>query len=224
MKHYYFDKNQYNFSALLKQLFGVSELELLHENLQSLYSADDGIAGLGNDTHSIFHEIFYKKLNNNWKDFEYVYHSFIRNKIFPLFLEEESLIYQTLPSFRIQYPKAKAVTTIHCDSDEHHKHPLGEINILIPLTEMFDTSTIWIESVPNLGDYKPVNMVPSQFMVWNGNRCRHFNKTNLTEKTRVSLDFRILPNKCYNPLYDKQTATTNQKFIIGEYYSRMLEI
>ena len=89
---------------------------------------------------------------------------------------------------------------------------------------MFDSNTVWVESVPFLGDYKPVNLSPSQFIVWNGNRCRHFNKTNITGRTRVSLDLRILPKICYDSNYSELAATTKQRFVIGEYYSEIQEI
>ena len=206
---------------MIQRLFGVDNLELLHQNLPDLYAAADGVDGLGNDTHSHYHKTFYSALNNGWSEFTDVYKQFIRNEVFPLFKEENELIYQTLPSFRIQYPNAKAVTTIHCDSDQHHKHPIGELNILIPLTKMFDSSTVWMESLPNLGDFSSVNLAYGEWILWNGNRCRHYNLMNTEGHTRISLDFRVLPHVCYDSNYSKQTATTKQKFVIGEYYSLM---
>ena len=217
MKKY---NNKNNFYRLISDLFKVDNLSELHIH-EPNYSAADGVDGLGNDTHSFYHNLFYDALNNNWNPFVDEYKKFIRENVFSKFCDEKSLIYQTLPSFRIQYPNAKAVTTIHCDSDINHKHPLGELNILIPVTEMIDTSTIWVESLPNLGDFSPVNLRPNDWILWNGNRCRHFNKVNKSKKTRISLDFRILPRVCYDPDYSLQTATTKKKFVIGEYYSVM---
>ena len=224
MNQYWYSKKKYPFINLIEELFHTDELRLLHENLAQTYMTSDGLAGLGNDTHSFYHKLFYDKLNSGWEEFNEIYTDFIREIIFQLFSEEESLIYQTTPSFRIQYPNSKAVTTIHCDSDKNHKHPLGEINILIPLTNMTNTSTIWIESLPNMADWKPINLTSDEFIVWNGNRCRHFNKVNKTGETRISMDFRILPKICYDPTYNELTATTKQRFIIGEYYSEMQEI
>ncbi|MHA2109036.1 MAG: hypothetical protein ACW99R_15135 [Candidatus Hodarchaeales archaeon] len=217
MKKY---NNTNNFYALISNLFKVDDLSALHK-FEPNYAASDGVDGLGNDTHSFYHNLFYTALNNNWESFIDEYKRFIRANVLPKFPNEKSLIYQSLPSFRIQYPNAKAVTTIHCDSDKNHKHPLGELNILVPVTEMIDSSTIWVESLPNLGDFFPVNLRPDDWILWNGNRCRHFNKVNKSEKTRISLDFRILPRVCYDPDYSRQTATTKKKFVIGEYYSVM---
>ena len=58
-----------------------------------------------------------------------------------------------------------------------------------------------------------------EYILWNGNRCRHGNKPNTTGVTRVSMDFRILPEAYYQEDYDKSTATTGMKFKIGSYYS-----
>lgn len=221
MNKYSFNTQKYDFHGMLERLFKIEELGSIHKNLSNAYSASDGINGLGNDTHSNYHKIFYTALNDDWKEFVGAYKQFVKDEVMPLFIDESSLIYQALPSFRIQYPNAKAVTTIHCDSDEHHKHPLGELNILIPLTKMINTSTVWVESLPNLGDFAPINLSYGEWILWNGNRCRHYNLTNLEGHTRVSLDFRVLPKACYDSNYSKQTATTKQKFIIGEYYSLM---
>jgi hypothetical protein len=221
MNKYIFDIHKYNFHGMLKQLFEVNDLELVHKNLNQLYAAADGVSGLGNDTHSNYHKTFYAALNSGWDEFENAYKLFVKEEVFPKFCDETSLIFQSLPSFRIQYPNAKAVTTIHCDSDKHHKHPIGELNILIPLTKMINTSTVWMESLPNLGDFSPVNLSYGEWILWNGNRCRHYNQTNLEKHTRISMDLRVLPQACYNPKYSKQTATTKQKFVIGEYYSIM---
>ena len=209
-----------NFYSLISNLFNIDDLSELHK-YEPVYAASEGIEGLGNDTHSFYHNLFYNALNDNWRPFVDEYKSFIRTNVLSKFQNEKTLIYQALPSFRIQYPNAKAVTTIHCDSDKNHKHPLGELNILVPVTEMIDSSTIWVESLPNLGDFSPINLCQNEWILWNGNRCRHFNKINKSGKTRISLDFRVLPNACYDPEYSLQTATTKKKFVIGEYYSAM---
>ena len=67
-------------------------------------------------------------------------------------------MYQTWPTFRVQFPNNLAIVIKHFDSDELHKHPKGEINFILALTEMKDTSTIWFESEPRLEDFKPMNL------------------------------------------------------------------
>ena len=213
-----YDTDKYNFKKLFLELYEIHDLHNLHNNLKKEYKVIDGLDGLGKDTDSEFHLLFYDKIREGWKEFQVLYESFILEVVIPK-ITLKTNIYQTYPSYRIQYPLSKAVTTLHCDSDENHKHPLGEINILIPLTTMKDSTAVWAESSPNNGDFKPMNCEYGEFYIWNGNTCRHFNKPNKTKKTRISMDFRVLPDKFYINDYEKTSATSNKKFIIGDYYS-----
>ena len=147
------------------------------------------------------------------------YHKFVVNVILPYLGLSEALV-QTLPSYRVQLPNMKAIYVPHYDSDENHYHPIGEINFVIPLTSMRDTSTIWAETQPRLKDYHPINMDVGDALCANFNLCTHFNKINDTGLTRVSLDFRVMPLNKYNPDYQHSTATTGIKFLEGEYYTR----
>ena len=213
-----YDIQKYDFLKLFQDLYGVSDLCNLHFDLKKEYKVLDGLSGLGKDTDSEFHMLFYDKIRKGWEEFDCLYKSFISEVVLPK-IPHKTSIYQTYPSYRIQYPSSKAITTLHCDSDENHKHPLGEINILVPITTMKDSSAVWAESFPNKNDFNPMNCQYGEFYIWNGNTCRHFNKPNKTGKTRISMDFRVLPNKFYSGDYKKTSATSNKKFIIGDYYS-----
>ena len=210
---------EYDFISLLKGLYEVDSLAALHKNLTSEYCLPDDIAGLGRDTTSVFHHKFYDKLDSGWEEIESLYKKFILEVVRPLFPREDKLIYQAFPSYRIQYPNSKAITTIHTDSDENHQHPSGEINFIIPLTEMKGSSAPWVESFPGSGDHSPMEGHPEDLFMWDGNRCSHFNKINETGKTRISFDFRVLPSKFYDPAYKACSATKGKRFVIGEYYA-----
>lgn len=56
------------------------------------------------------------------------------------------------------------------------------------------------------------------FFIWNGANLKHGNKVNLTGKTRVSIDFRILPMDRYNPKASELSVSAGKKFIIGDYF------
>tara|TARA_R100000808_G_C2090091_1_gene110818 strand:- start:19 stop:699 length:681 start_codon:yes stop_codon:yes gene_type:complete len=217
VKKFKYNTNQINFLNLLESAFNVEDLERIHEELEVSYLAPEGEAGLGNDTDSVFHKIFYKKLNSGWLEFTECYKKFITDIIMPI-MKVDKIIYQKKPSFRIQYPNSKAVTTWHYDSDELHRHPDWEINVQVALTEMKNETSTWIESVPGLRDFSPMNMTPGEFWIFNGNKCLHGNKPNTTDKTRISFDFRVIPFDRYNPKSENFSATTKQGFIVGEYY------
>ena len=104
-------------------------------------------------------------------------------------------------------------------ADKDHQHPDGEINFQIALTEMKKTYCTWVEPVPGCNYYVPLEMSPGEFYIFNGNKCTHGNKNNISELTRISLDFRVIPvsalkeNKTLN-----KTATTKVSFAPGGYY------
>ena len=118
---------------------------------------------------------------------------------------------------------AKAINKWHYDADKDHRHPDGEINIQIPLTVMYDSSATWIESIPGLKDFAPMEMFPEQFAIFYGNKCMHGNKTNETGLTRVSLDFRIINKAVLKEQETKlqSSATINTKFAVGGYYEEI---
>ena len=216
-----YDKTKFNFDELLRECFEVDNLEDIHLNLDYGYSIPSGVGGLGNDTDSKYHKIFYNKLNNGWEEFEKTYTSFIKENIMR-YMKVDTLVYQIKPSFRIQYPNSHAVTTWHFDSDENHKHPDWEINIQVALTEMKDSTSTWIESVPGLRDFKPMEMNVGDFYIFNGNKCLHGNKPNASNKTRISFDFRVVPYDRYNDTFENISATKGQKFLIGGYYDAII--
>ena len=86
---------------------------------------------------------------------------------------------------------------------------------------MYDTKTVYVETMPRLEQYEPLRLKAGDCISFNGNKCKHHNKVNDTGKTRVSFDFRVLPLNYYNQLNAKQSVTTNQKYIEGGYYKRI---
>jgi len=213
MKILKFDTEIYKFRELVQSLFD-RDLDNLdnHEQKTNLT--------LGSDTKTEFHKVFYNRIDAGWPEFMDTYLSFLKEVIHPMF-EDDALIYQKYPGIRFNRPGAKAVYKWHSDGDKDHKHPLGEINIFLPLTKCFGTNAMWHETIPGLGDWKPLTLEYGQFLMGYLNQCRHGNKVNDTEKTRVSFDFRVMPNFAYDEDRPLESCTTKQKFIVGEYYEKI---
>ena len=210
-----YDKEKYDFEKLLLKLYNI-ELTQVHtilEKKQELFK------DVGKDTHSDIHKIFYDKMRTGWPEFMDLYKQFIEEVVLP-YLNLDEALYQTWPTFRVQLPNNLAVVIKHHDSDELHKHPNGEINFVLAITEMYETSTIWFESEPRCQDFKPMNLKKNTLFCFNGNKCDHFNKINITGKSRISFDFRILPIDKISR-NSKKSVTTNIKFTEGEYYTRL---
>lgn len=148
-----------------------------------------------------------------------VYRGFIEDVVAPLL--DGDFVYQAFPTFRLQLPGEMAVHAWHYDSDPGHGHPDWEINFQIALTDMHGSRATWIESVPGLRDFAPMELSVGQFAVFDGNRCLHGNKRNDTESSRVSLDFRVLPwNRYADRPTNGRSANAHKRFVVGEYYER----
>lgn len=207
----------YRFSQIVANVFKVTDLALIHKERTDLLPTEKLV--FENESRTDFHKLFYEKMNGNeLQELEESFKQFIKNEVAPLF--QEDILHQYMPSFRVHLPGDQAIHKWHYDSDEDHKHPSWEINFQIPLTDTFETQSIWIESVPGLRDFNPMNMKVGQYAIFDGNRCMHGNKENETDLTRVSFDFRVIPSSRYEN-NTKESVTTSKKFIEGEYYRRV---
>jgi hypothetical protein len=212
-----YDTDNYNFCGEVEKIFGVPQggLHNLHELRSDLMPPDK--LNFDNETRTDFHSTFYGALNSDkGDDVKAVYEAFIKNVVAPMF--EGSFVYQTFPSFRVHIPNDQAIHKWHHDSDENHNHPDWEINFQVALTKMWDSNAMWLESVPGLGDFKPVEMEVGDYTIFYGNKCIHGNKENKTGRTRVSMDFRVLPYDKYDESAAKSSATASRKFVLGDYY------
>mgnify|MGYP003628142235 FL=1 len=213
-----YDTGNYNFCGEVEKIFGVPQggLHNLHELRSDLMPPDK--LNFDNETRTDFHSTFYGALNSDkGDDVKAVYEAFIKNVVAPMF--GRSFVYQAFPSFRVHIPNDQAIHKWHHDSDENHNHPDWEINFQVALTKMWDSNAMWLESVPGLGDFKPVEMEVGDYTIFYGNKCTHGNKENKTGKTRVSMDFRVLPYDKYDESGAKNSATAGTKFVIGHYYN-----
>tara|TARA_Y100000034_G_scaffold57706_1_gene70449 strand:- start:1415 stop:2077 length:663 start_codon:yes stop_codon:yes gene_type:complete len=220
MKKYKYNTDKYRFRELVSELFQVDDLEKIHEDKSDWVRDEYKKLNVHNENTTDFHEIFYKRLNDNWTELYKSYDDFIHTEIVPIF--NEKFHYQYLPSFRIHLPyNNQAIHTWHSDSDPLHKHPPGEINFFLPLTKCYGTNTMWVESEPWKLDFKPIELDYGEYHMFNGNQCLHGNKPNLTNMTRISFDFRIIPLSKYDPNFKESSNDKSNKFLLGGYYKEL---
>mgnify|MGYP000055880372 FL=1 len=223
MKIVKFNKDKYPFDKLVSSLYNC-DLNQLNDNKDYTYLDNKSLftkENVGKDSDSIFHKVFYDKLREGWPELIHLYEEFLIKEIGILFKEEEEIIYQKTPSYRVNQPGGKAVYISHSDGDKNHNHPSGEINIFLPLTKAYGNNTIWVESIPGLGDYSPIEIKFGEFLMFYGNKLRHFNKINNTGKTRCSFDFRIIPPINYDDSYKGGSAILGKEFLVGGYYKKI---
>jgi len=115
--------------------------------------------------------------------------------------EEICYRYQAFPCLRVMRPGEFSIGP-HCDIS--YGHSIGSINFHIPLTPTFGTNALYTETHPGREDWHPLTAKSRGLgYIFDGARCLHFSLENMTDRTRVSLDFRIA-------IYRKSACRTNQ--------------
>ena len=219
-----YNKNDFQFLEYFQDLFNENNLEYLHLKSKDYNEVKD-VLNLGylNDRDTDLHKIFYDNIKNNLK-FKKLYCRFIKNIYDNFFPNEDCLIYQSFPSIRIQYMESVVIPP-HCDSDKLSNHPLGEKNFIIPITKMYNTNSIYIESEPGKEDFESVSLEYGNLFYFNGNKCIHFNKKNQEDKLRISLDFRIILKKDYIKYLEKNNIiSSNPRDIFWNRKPKLMQI
>ena len=204
-----YNTDEFNFGDLLAKQFRVEKLENINSDIELLERA--------NDQSTVHHKLFYQWMEE--EEFRLLYKSFIQKCIRPLY--EDKIVVQAKPTFRICYPNNIAVGEYHKDKwyrDGEWAAAVKELNVFLPFTKAFDSNTIWVESEEDKKDFSPMNCEYGEFVKWDGPNLLHGNKVNNTGKTRISIDFRIIEYKNYQPS-EHGSINLGKKFKIGEYYS-----
>jgi hypothetical protein len=219
-----FFKKFYNYDNNIDELHKILESNLLSDEDKEYHSS---IKILGkNDRNSIFNKQYHHYIDNN-SSFNQTYFNFINNYIKPLFPNEEKLVIQKTPNLRISFPNLTAIgkreeenddiVGLHKDSD--FGHHFEEVNIIIPITNMYDSNSVYFEpqinSNKNFDEYINMKINVDQFFVGKLNKLRHYNKINKTNKTRISLDLRIIP---YSKYIENLKDFEGTKFEVGKYF------
>jgi len=213
IKIYKYNLEKYNIISMLESLFDRKDLQNLHRSLDEEYAFFDK-PGIDSDTK--FHNIFYDRMRTGWPEFLNLYKKIIKDVVAPTLDIEDQIIYQKWPSFRIHLPNNVAVGGWH--KDEDYSHPPGEINFILPVTRMFESNATIAETSPGKMDFRQLTASPGEIIKFNGNQCMHGNLPNTTGVSRVSLDFRVMHPKDYNPKHLLKSLSKGNKFLIGEYY------
>ena len=228
------------FMNIIKQIYKISydfsgELHSLHTTLNSPRYTEKHreeilkIKLLGiDDRESIFYDSYHTFIDNN-RIFNDTYFQFVKEHMKPLFSDGGPIVVQKTPNIRISFPNSTAIGRnehekeedkiigIHKDADFGHNS--NEINIIIPVTKMFDTNSIYYEPEPysnlQMDDYINLKLDTDEFFVGKFNTLLHYNRINKTGFTRISLDLRIIR---YEEYIRDLESFKNTKFELGKYY------
>ena len=126
--------------------------------------------------------------------FMLAYLKFLEEEVQPLF--GEPIVYQKFPSLRIHMPGNRAVGEYH--SDSQYNHLAEAVNFWVPATDAYDTNALFVQTSR---DQEPLPRTVNygQYMVFDGVNLLHGNDLNGTDDTRVSFDFRVIPQSQFRP-------------------------
>ena len=156
------------------------------------------------------------------------YREFLREVVLPLFPDaaEEGgggLLYQREPNLRCHLPgTGRQMVLRHCDADYFHQP--NELNFWLPLTPCYGTNTLWVESAAGRGDYRPVEIRVGQMLRFHGHQCDHFTLPNDTPHTRLSLDFRVVPQRHFLERYENSHHPNGRpRFGCGAFFAELAD-
>ena len=178
-----------------------------------------------------------------------MYIKFISNIISPIF--QDKIYYQIIPTFRFHFPNQKGYEWKNrYHTDIMLGHPPYEFNVWLPFTNAFDTNSMRLTSLNDSVEiYKICNnnfeilaekcqydddfishlssksssleMKYGEFIIFDS-KCLHCTQHNVTNKTRISMDIRIMLENNFSK-YSREYKTTGRKkmlFTPGNYFSQ----
>jgi hypothetical protein len=217
-----YDAMKYDFQDIVKRIFDIKDLQRAHE----LRPRSNDQITFEEDTKTWFHRHYYD--SPLYGEMIGIYETFVKDIILPRY-SDSAYVVQVDPSFRIGIPNNTALGIrnddtndrigCHCDADYNHQP--GEINFIVPITPMFDTNSVYVESEPGKEDFHPVNLSVGDVFCFYGNKCRHYNVTNTTGLSRLSIDFRIIPMSRYIDDWASASVHGKRPLTLGGYFKRI---
>ena len=223
------DKIRDSFISHFKNAF--SSIDLVKKNfelddLHNLLVDKNNILQKGTDQSTIFHKAIYSTfdqpsffLSEFWKNYRLLSLEIVDK------LKNETGYFgewaiQRYPTIRFHFPNNVSVFEFHRDSK--YLHPIGEINCFYALNECINSSALHLEKNLGFEDYYPLNLKPGEYAILNTSIYKHGDFINKTRKTRVSMDFRFIPNKFLSN--EVSSLTKKIKFTSDSYFINEIEL
>lgn len=201
-----YNTNKFPFQEAIQNILEVSDLSSLHK----LEHYDKFVRE--KDQSTIWHKRYYSKYK---AEFEQLYIGLLE-EIKENF-EYSRIIYQSIPTFRVQLGNGNlGVGEWH--KDREYNHGVAEVNFWLPFMDTNEVNSVWMESKENKEDYAPHTVKYGEILVFNGANILHGNKENTSDKTRTSIDFRLVDPDKFTPS-KAGSINTKTTFDIGGYFN-----
>ncbi len=189
-----------SFISHIKKAIFANELSINDklENLHESFPNHKKLLKKGTDQSTIFHKAIYSTFDDKnffltdfWKSY-----SELSLEIVEILKNETGYFgewaIQRYPTIRFQFPENVSVFEFHRDSN--YSHPIGEINCFYAINKCINSSALQVEKNLGFEDYVPLNLNPGQYALLNTSIYKHGDFLNATNKTRISMDLRFIPN------------------------------
>jgi hypothetical protein len=181
-----YDVARWDLRALVAEFFGTDALETLHADAR--WNPHDEALRLPN------HRI----TRNSWDVSKAVREAVIARSM-PLI---QSLVFDHVATFmgpirscqpeammRVNFHGSRAILRFHRDV-EYGQRP-NVVNIWLPVTRVYGSNSMYVESAPGLSDFKPVELDYGEALMFYGTEMVHGTLDNVSGGTRISYDFRF---------------------------------
>ena len=210
LKKFKYDIKKYPFYEYLSTLFGVTDLENIHEYLGHFdpFSREQ-------DQYTILHKVFYSNFRLPNSPLQKMYEVLIKDFIAPIV--SEKFYYQKIPTFRIGLPQNKFVGEFHHDTDYNHQP--YELNFNLAIANYKGSAALFTEDKAGSKNLIHAEIDYGEVMGFDHIRCLHGSEKNQTGKTMISMDFRLALADMYYEDPKAESVNLHSKFIIGDYFS-----
>jgi len=203
-----YETTRFDFEGSVKEALGLHSTEQLSQ-IHTRFNSGPVVTRETDSTTPI-HRLYYEKIADT--NFYNHYRDFIHTVVSRVV--EGPLIVQRIPTFRAHMPKNKAVGRYHRDKEFGHQD--GAINFWLPVTRAHHTNALHIDLEDDWGPV-PLELEVGEFLAFDGVNLRHGNELNETSETRVSFDFRVIPEVDYIESSERSVNTLS-RLALGDYY------
>lgn len=210
LKKFKYDTKKYPFYEYLSALFGVSDLENIHEYLGHFdpFKREQ-------DQYTILHKVFYANFKFKNSPLKKMYEDLIKSFISSLV--PQKFYYQKIPTFRIGLPDNKFVGEFHRDTAYNHQP--YELNFNLAIANYKNSAALITEDIAGSKNLITAEIDYGEVMGFDHIGCFHGSEINQTGKTMISMDFRLALADMYYEDPNAKSVNMNSKFIIGDYFS-----
>ena len=202
-----YDTKKFPFKEIVEKILGVSNLYDLHKLKDYAFFSREM------DQSTDWHKLYYSKFKD---EFHQTYMELVKE--LSQAFGYESIIYQKIPTFRTQLVNNLAVGEWH--RDRAYNHGTSEVNFWMPFTDTNEQNSIWMESAEGKEDFMPYTVKYGEILVFSGANLMHGNKTNTSDSTRVSVDFRLIDPSKFIPS-NAGSINMNSSFDLGGYFEKL---